>query len=69
MGRDKKKDDEFFNCSQDHEIIYVARLYPGNEKKVREFLEAKCKEGLIKYFTHQQVYELIKKQLGYAIPN
>jgi hypothetical protein len=67
MARDKAKDDKFFNCSEKHEIEYVAGLYT-NTSKVREFLKSKCKNNQINYSTHMQVYELIKKELKYSIP-
>lgn len=68
MGRDKAKDDKYFNCSQQHEIDYVAGLYKEKEK-VRNFLITKCKDGTIKNNTHKEVYQLIEKELGYPIPN
>ena len=68
MARDKAKDDKFFNCQQEHEDHYVANLY-SDSKKVSEFLEEKCNSGEIKYSTHKQVYEMIKKELGFSIPN
>ena len=67
MARDKAKDDKFFNCSQDHELNYVASLYT-EKQKVLDFLKKKCADGTIKYFTYMKVYELIKKDLGYQIP-
>ena len=67
MARDKTKDDLYFNCSQEHELNYVSGLYP-QKNKVYEFLKKKCSEGKIKYYTHKQVYELIKSELGYSIP-
>ena len=60
-----KSDHEFFNCSQKHEIDYVARLYTES-KIVEEFLSEQCKNGVIKNFTHAKVYELIKQKLGYS---
>lgn len=67
MGRNKTKDDTLFNCSQQHELKYVSGLY-SEENKVYEFLEEKCNKGIIKDFTHLQVYKLIEKELGYIIP-
>ena len=64
MGRDKAKDDKFFNCSQEHELKYVSGLYPGYEVRVYHFLVSKCQAGIIKYSTHKQVYDLIEKELG-----
>jgi hypothetical protein len=68
MDRNKPRDDEFFNCSQEHEYRYVSRLYKLNSEKVHEFLERKCKDGTINYSKHKEVYELIKKELRLEIP-
>ncbi len=61
------KDSELFNCSEKHELNYVSGLY-DNRKEVYAFLKKKCKSGDIKNSTHKEVYELIKKELGYPIP-
>lgn len=65
MARDKAKDDLYFNCTQDHEAEYVAGLYPDREEEVKDFLERACRTKLLNNATHQQVYDLIDKQLGY----
>jgi hypothetical protein len=66
VARDKAKDDLYFNCTQDHEAEYVAGLYPATAKKeVKDFLERACRTKLLNNATHQQVYDLIDKQLGY----
>ena len=67
MARDKARDDEFFNCSQEHEFQYVSGLYSEKEK-VYKYLKEKCADGTIKYSTHMQVYEMIANDLGYPIP-
>ena len=67
MGRDKARDDKYFNCSQEHEDHYVANLYP-NPERVSDFLEAACQLNEIKYSTHMEVYQMIKEKLGYDIP-
>lgn len=59
-----KSDWDYFNCSEKYEIEYVSNLYPGNEKKVKDFLIKNCNNGTIKNFTHSQVYDLIEKKLG-----
>jgi len=64
MARDKSRDDEFFNCSQEHEFDYVANQYPGNEDRVKKFLKSACASGRIRYMTHKKVYELIREALG-----
>lgn len=56
-----KSDHDMFNCSQDHEATYVARLY--NDKKhqtVKDFLKEKCDSKEIKNSTHAQVYALLE---------
>lgn len=68
MARDKAKDDSMFNCSQEHERAYVSGLYGANKSKVEEFLKKKCASKAISNSTHKQVYDLIQKELGYAVP-
>ena len=68
MARDKSKDDKYLNCSQEYELNYVAGLYT-DKQKVYDFLKKKCSEGKIKYSTHKRVYELIRRELGYSIPD
>ena len=62
------QDQRLFNCSEEHEINYVAGLYGPNAAKVRMFLKLACADGRIKRSTHAEVYELIEKELGYPIP-
>lgn len=59
-GRDKKRDDEMFNCSQEHEIKYVADQYGDMSIEISIFLKECCSHGTIKNFTHADVYKLIK---------
>jgi hypothetical protein len=68
MARDKSKDDKFFSCSQEHEVNYVAGLYPSHVQTVYNFIKNKCASNAIKYSTHLQVYQLIYKELGYPVP-
>ncbi len=67
MKRDKARDDQFFNCSNEHEVNYIAGLYEES-KKVRDFLRLKCQDGSISYLTHKALYELIDAQLGCNVP-
>lgn len=67
MGSNKARDDEFFNCSEQHEIEYVVGLYEDRDG-VRKLLSERCADGAIHYSTNQEVYQLIKKELGYDIP-
>ncbi len=69
MARDKAKDDKLFNCSQEHELNYVADLYgPNRKNSVLTFLTTGCNNNTIKNSTHMEVYKLIKSNLGYEIP-
>jgi len=57
------KDHKYFNCSQNdsyNELEYRARKYK-NPEAVKAFIKEKCKDGTIKYSTHQEVKELLKK--------
>lgn len=67
MARDKARDDKYFNCSEQHEINYVAGLYDQSDE-VREFLRNRCDDCTIHYSTNLEVYQLIKDELGYDIP-
>lgn len=67
MYRYKDRDYKYFNCSEDHEVRYVAGLYEDSDK-VHDFLQKKCGDGTINYSTHMEVYELIERELGYPIP-
>lgn len=50
-----------FNCSQEHELIYVASLYNDKPTKtVKEFLKEKCESDEIKNSTHKEVYKLLE---------
>jgi hypothetical protein len=69
MARDKAKDDKFFNCSEEYENDYIANLYGLNKTKVTAFLINYCRNNIIKYTTHHEIYILIKLELGYEIPN
>lgn len=60
MTKDKAKDDEYFNCSQDHEHDYVKNLYKQSEE-VGEWLKKKCADGTISYTTHKELYDMLKK--------
>ena len=65
MSNNKSRDDKYFSCEQEHELNYVSGLYAEKEK-VYEFLKLKCDDNSIKYSTHDQVYKLIKDELGFT---
>lgn len=56
-------DHKHFNCSEEHEFKYVSGLY-SDSNTVYDFLKESCKNGKIKYSTHQEVYLLIEDELG-----
>ena len=62
----KARDDKFLNCSEEHELDYVADKYEERDK-VYEFLKAKCADKTIKYSSHDEVYALIEKELGFKL--
>ncbi len=68
MAREKSKDDDLFNCSQEHEKKYVSYSYGDKHEPVYAFLEKACLEKTIRYSTHMEVYELIESHLGFPIP-
>lgn len=68
MARDKSKDDQYFNCSQEHELNYVACLYP-DKQGVLNFLKENCANKVIHYSKHSEVYKLIERKLGYPLPS
>jgi len=68
MARDKSKDDKYFNCKQEHEFEYVSGLYEEKDK-VYDYLKAECEDSIVKYSTHEEVYKMIEKDLGYPVPN
>lgn len=67
MGTDKARNDLFFNCSKKSEANYVAGHYKDSSG-VKTFLKNKCEDGTINYSKHEDIYRLIKKELGYDIP-
>ena len=68
LARDKAKDDKHFNCTQAHEADYVAGLYPHAKEEVKTLLASACKDKTLHNSTHRDVYELIKRKLGYSQP-
>ncbi len=64
MSSDKKRDDKYFNCDEEHEFKYVSSLYL-EEDEVYEYLKDKCDDGTIKYSTHKEVYKMLE-DVGYT---
>jgi hypothetical protein len=67
MTRDKRKDDQYFNCREIYELHYVTSLYEESAI-VRKFIVGRCQTGQIDYRTHNDLYELIEKELGFPKP-
>lgn len=54
-------DHDLFNCSENHEINYVASLYEDKDTQtIREFLKEKCESNDIYHSTHEEVYNLLE---------
>lgn len=68
MARDKAKDEKYFNCLQESELKYLSELYTMNNE-VKDFLIFVCERRIITNSTYKEVYEYIKRELGYEIPN
>ncbi|MDO8999677.1 MAG: hypothetical protein Q7W45_07930 [Bacteroidota bacterium] len=68
MVRDKARDNKYFNCSQESEMNYVSALYHQNTI-VKDFLKYVCVKGILKNSLYMDVYDFIKKELGYELPN
>lgn len=48
------KDHKFFNCSEKHEVEYLANKFQEPKEEVIKAIKELCKEGKIKYSTHQE---------------
>ena len=55
MSKDKK----FFNCSEQHEIDYLAKKFKGPHKEIVEKIKELCKAKLIHYSTHQEAEQAL----------
>ncbi|BDB65801.1 hypothetical protein T36_2280 (plasmid) [Helicobacter cinaedi] len=60
MAEDKAKDDKFFNTQEKHEIDYVAKQYPQEDReKIKQLLKnGECGE----YQTHEKIYKCLQKK-------
>ena len=67
MSNNLAKDQKYFNCSEDYELKNVSEKYEEQETMLAFLIEC-CKNGKIKYSTHREVYELIKKEMRLEIP-
>ena len=55
-----KNDWDFFNCSEEYEVNYVASKFTDS-KGAKEKINELCKNGTISNSTHGEVYELLTK--------
>jgi len=53
------KDRKFFNCSQQHEIEYLASKFVGDKKEVIAKIKELCKAKVIHYSTHQEAEQAL----------
>ena len=49
---------DYFNCSEEHEFNYVAGLYKKTAD-VKAWLKDKCADGTINYTTHKEIYTML----------
>lgn len=68
MARDPEKDDQYFNCREIGELNYLTALYE-EALLVRKFVINRCQTGQISYRTHNDLYALIEKELGFPKPD
>lgn len=57
-------DQKYFNCSEEHELDYVAEQY-ADTAAVKKWIKEKCADKTIHYSTHDRVYALLK-DAGFA---
>ncbi len=53
------KDRKYFNCSEKHEIEYLAKKFKEPKEEVIAAIKKLCKEKKIKYSTHQQAEQAL----------
>ena len=52
-------DSKFFNCSEKHEIEYLAKKFKEPKEDVIKAIKELCKQGKIKYSTHQEAEQAL----------
>lgn len=55
MGKDSK----FFNCSEKHEVEYLAKKFDAPKEEVIAKIKELCKAKVIKYSTHQEAEQAL----------
>jgi hypothetical protein len=53
------KDSKYFNCSETHEVNYLAQKFVGDKNEIVAVIKKLCKEGKIKYSTHQEAEQAL----------
>lgn len=52
-------DSKFFNCSEKHEVEYLAKKFKEPKEDVIKAIKELCKLGKIKYSTHQEAEQAL----------
>lgn len=60
-GVDMGKDRNFFNCSEQHEIDYLASKFTGPKETVVSKIKELCKSKVIHYSTHHEAEQALIK--------
>lgn len=53
------KDHKYFNCSEKHEIEYLASKFNGDKEELVATIKKLCKEGKIKRSTHEEAEQAL----------
>lgn len=59
------KDRKYFNCSERHEIEYLAKKFKEPKEEVIAAIKKLCKAKKIHYSTHQEAEQALKDE-GYT---
>lgn len=54
-----KRDQKFFNCSEKHEIDYLAKKFKEPKEEVIAKIKELCKAKIIHYSTHAQAEQAL----------
>jgi hypothetical protein len=53
------KDSKFFNCSEKHEVEYLAKKFDAPKEEVIAKIKELCKAKVIKYSTHAEAEQAL----------
>lgn len=68
-ARDRSKDQRLFECTEFAQLNAIVELYSTRRKSiVRKFLMNAIADNTIYQSTHMEIYELVKKHLGFTVP-